>query len=321
MIKGKFAIIAYHRVRPVSYLNDNNLMNGVYISQEAFYKQIKWLKNRFEIVSLNDIIDNINKKQIWHNKKLAITFDDGWKDNYEYAYPILKEFNTPATIFLIGDYVGTDVPNFWDMCFEAITDKKALPNEIFKDQKIIDFIETNKNKMSKIELSRQVINKLRLLSYEEIQPIFSKLRKYYSENLNRNSLREKYKMLSIKDIELMDTDLITYGFHTKSHYMLTKLPKHLLRQELLPKIVDDHENKIKFNNFFCYPDGNHNEKVINILKDLGYIGATCLEPGVNSVIEDQYRLKRINIHQGNSSSIPLFSLAIVRACLKQRQND
>jgi peptidoglycan/xylan/chitin deacetylase (PgdA/CDA1 family) len=73
-------------------------MPGMYVSEEAFEMHMEWIKKFFDVVKLEDIIHQIQNKLEWDKPQCAITFDDGWKDNYEYAFPILKRHNIPATI-------------------------------------------------------------------------------------------------------------------------------------------------------------------------------------------------------------------------------
>ena len=66
------------------------------------------------MISLDEMVDLIvNKKRIPH-KTVSITFDDGYKNNYLCAYPILKKYNFPATIFIITSVVGEDEYLSWD---------------------------------------------------------------------------------------------------------------------------------------------------------------------------------------------------------------
>ena len=100
--KRGIVILEYHRV------SDKIRPEDVHsIFPEEFYSQIRYLVDSgYKIVSLNEVrhllLNGFNKKE----KIVALTFDDGHKDNIEFAYPILKEFNICATIFVVSDYVG-----------------------------------------------------------------------------------------------------------------------------------------------------------------------------------------------------------------------
>jgi peptidoglycan/xylan/chitin deacetylase (PgdA/CDA1 family) len=79
----------------------------LFVSPESFEKQMKFLyKNHYNVVGLEKIIFYIEKKEKVPPKTVAITFDDGYYNNYQYAYPILKMYKLPATLFVIVDKIG-----------------------------------------------------------------------------------------------------------------------------------------------------------------------------------------------------------------------
>ena len=100
-------IITYHSI---GYQND-----ALSVSPENLDRQLAYLKNNhYNVISLDALVEGIknNKK---FEKTVVITFDDGRKDNYQYAYPILKKYHFPVTIFLASNLVNNN-PGFmtWD---------------------------------------------------------------------------------------------------------------------------------------------------------------------------------------------------------------
>ncbi len=76
-----------------------------YTSAEGFALQMEYLHNNgYHVVSLNKLINHIQSGGDLPGKAVVITFDDGYKSNYTLAYPVLKRYNMPATIFLIAGY-------------------------------------------------------------------------------------------------------------------------------------------------------------------------------------------------------------------------
>jgi peptidoglycan/xylan/chitin deacetylase (PgdA/CDA1 family) len=73
----------------------------------AFKKQMRYLKKEgFRVISLGEAATALEKGSTLPEKSVLITFDDGYIDTYENAYPILKKFGFPATIFIVSDLVG-----------------------------------------------------------------------------------------------------------------------------------------------------------------------------------------------------------------------
>lgn len=105
-------IVMYHKI-------DNNAnVSKLSVSPDGFRRQMEFLKRRgYNVVKLEDIPDLVNRKAIRY-KTIAVTFDDGYENNYTEAYPILKEFGIPATIFISPALIGTEGYLTWAQVIE-----------------------------------------------------------------------------------------------------------------------------------------------------------------------------------------------------------
>lgn len=90
-------ILLYHRIANVS--EDPRLLS---VSPENFYNQLKFLKEKFNIISLKEMVEQIKERKL-KNKSVAITIDDGYNDNLYQALPILDKLQVPATIFVVAN--------------------------------------------------------------------------------------------------------------------------------------------------------------------------------------------------------------------------
>ena len=95
-------VLRYHRIANLEYDPF-----GLAVSVNTFEKQMKYIKEAYNIVSINSSWDNIKEKS------LAITFDDGYVDNYIYALPILEKYNIPAIFFISTLNININ-KEFWD---------------------------------------------------------------------------------------------------------------------------------------------------------------------------------------------------------------
>ncbi len=107
LLKDQLLIIGYHRILPRSHPEYKKMQPGMRVEPEILEMHIQTLKKYFEIIDLNEWIERVKMGKPVPKKACALTFDDGWADNYEYAFPILKKENVPATIFLVSSMVGT----------------------------------------------------------------------------------------------------------------------------------------------------------------------------------------------------------------------
>ena len=98
-------ILMFHEVA----LEEQHELNV--ISPENFEKLMNYLKSHnYHVISLNELVSAIKEHKSVSSKSVAITFDDGYENNYTLAFPILKKYQFPATIFVVSGLINT--PNF-----------------------------------------------------------------------------------------------------------------------------------------------------------------------------------------------------------------
>ncbi|MCQ9206996.1 MAG: polysaccharide deacetylase family protein [Omnitrophica bacterium] len=99
-------ILMYHSVR-----GGEKLLEGydqkLVVDLETFQRQMKFLRDwNYKVIPLADFMEMVKAGERIPRKTVAITFDDGFRDNYLYAYPVLKEYGFPATIFVLINLIG-----------------------------------------------------------------------------------------------------------------------------------------------------------------------------------------------------------------------
>ena len=100
-------IICFHRVNDY----DNSHLSA---STRLFDEIIREVSNQYYPVPLQVLIDKLNNNKPIRPKTMAITFDDGYRDNLLYAAPILRKYNVPATFFITSGYIATNRVFPWD---------------------------------------------------------------------------------------------------------------------------------------------------------------------------------------------------------------
>lgn len=254
-----YAVLCYHRIAATDKILDKrNPLSGLEVHQEIFEKQIMFLKNKFKILSLDDLKTHIEQK----NKDFAIsiTFDDGYLDNFNLALPILEKHNVPATIFVITRFLEKNDFMWWYFLWDNLNNQK--------------FIFINSKKIYLKDKS-DITNWYGILSKEVIELNY-KSQKDYLDKVFGNNLNFNYKNLILDFDQLIDlskNELIEIGSHTLTHAKLTTLNDEEIFEELSvsKKII---EEKIKKKvNYLAYPYGGTNEvnnKIIKIAEQAGY---------------------------------------------------
>ena len=114
---NKAVVLLYHRV-----LDDKaipaDIDPGIYVTRTAFERQLQYISEHHEVLSLDSLLEWLNAERTTYRPPCVLTFDDGWIDNYEVAFPLLRRYGIPATIFLITDLVGTQDMVSWPQVHE-----------------------------------------------------------------------------------------------------------------------------------------------------------------------------------------------------------
>jgi peptidoglycan/xylan/chitin deacetylase (PgdA/CDA1 family) len=100
-------VVAFHRVR------DTDQPEALSISVATFERYCRFFRRHFRVVPLADLVDKL-ERGITPRRELAITFDDGYRDNFENAAPVLETFSLPATFFVVTQWMGTEIVPWWD---------------------------------------------------------------------------------------------------------------------------------------------------------------------------------------------------------------
>jgi len=289
---------------------------------------LKYLKDHFELVSLDNILTNQPNKPNKLNKlnepnkpnqpnkhsRCAITFDDGWRDNYTNALPILKKYNVPATIFLTVNFIGTN-DWFWPekvyYLLQKSTESGKCCNsavESLLNQKM--GIHIGENNADLICLGDKMIGRIKSFPSTYIEDFINEWREVLNE-----AFPQKRLFLNWDEIKDMSRHGMTFGSHTMNHRILTYLSKKEKKLEIEESFEILKGAKINFIPIFSYPNGDYDEQTLHIVKGCSYRGAVTTQYGANEGQTDPFLLKRIGIHEDVSRTRNLFSFRITNACI------
>lgn len=267
--RNRLCILCYHRItapeQETVYLG---------IPQDVFERHVVFLKRYFDIVSFNEAMMRV-RPGLGRKPLLVLNFDDGYRDNYLYAFPILKKYGITASIFLTVDYIGTKKSFWWDSVRDIIVNSPKSAG-LKEDIAIIENINRSLKK---------------LLNEEER---YLKIQKLKQEFCFKEKSSKERDILNWREIKEMLSYGIDFGSHTLTHPDLTSLKESEVKKEVLnsKKILED---RLRTNIYsFSYPYGFYNDDIKKIIKESSYSYArTCLN-GFNSHGQDIFALRRID---------------------------
>ena len=307
---GGTLILAYHRVLPESFIRHHPIMPGISVSTDAFTRQLEWLSARFKLVCIDDVVKGLSDSKPGDEPCCAITFDDGWYDNYEFALPILEKYNAPTTIYIVLTTIGTAHASCFDKLFELLHSRE--PAAVFRCgiSRIDDLLDNRK--MAVNDKFQKVVGVARTIAPEQFRCLSNSISQAYRSLSNWCELDSRYKMLGWPQMREMMSRGVSFGYHSKSHQSLPTLGQRELIDEIRFPEQEALMHGVTLQRHFCCPAGKYDLQTIRELKDQGYRSAVSLDQGFNYVDTDPFILRRYNIHSGNSRVIPMLAHTIAK---------
>lgn len=203
------------------------------------------IQQGFKFITIDNLISNLgnNRWDLRRKKCINISFDDGFRDVYDNAFPIFKKYNIPFTIYLVSDFPKGKSDLWW------IQLEKLVNNDVPSFERLIkSFYKSERN--------------MRDLMHEQTNstPDFG--------------LCEQLSLTWDQVNEMIESGLCTIGCHSMSHPALTRITNEELMAELTESkhIIENHiHTTVKH---FSYPHSMENLMIQSLLQELGYISAT-----------------------------------------------
>lgn len=264
---------------------------------------MKYLAENYNVVHMEHVLARVLARTSLPERAVLITFDDAYLDFADFAWPTLRHYRLPVTLFVPTSYVeGTLQAFWWDRLHAA-------------------FVRTHRRRIYVRGLGDLVLadHKKRVLSLKKLQN--------HVKSLNHD------EALTLVDAVCVDLDYhhhlqpgilnweqlhflskagVTLGAHTRTHPLLTKVPLDRVRSEVRGSFDDLRERLGDVLPIFAYPSGDHNAAITAILKDEGIKLAVTTIHGFNEMCTaDPLRLHRININQRTTPTI--FKLRLLKS--------
>ena len=277
-----------------------------FLSAAVFDAQMAYLKENFNILPLYDALIKLKGNKI-DKPTIAVTFDDGFQNNYECAYPILKKYGIPATIFLSTQLIDTDHTLWYCLLNQAISKTK---------RKIINWNGEEYNLQTlhnKIMASNTLQQSLKEFPHQQLLSELNQIIKYlFNGSDPETNTNTEFKILNSSTIRKMQkTRLIEFGSHTHSHAILSKLSKPEQEKEIQESIAITEKITQERCRLFSYPNGrpeDYKEETIKLLKRNNIEAAVTTIAGDNTYSTNPYELRRYGV--GSSMSLDRFKILV-----------
>jgi peptidoglycan/xylan/chitin deacetylase (PgdA/CDA1 family) len=274
-------ILCYHRI------NDEHNPFFPAISTSSFERQMRFLASHYKVVSLAAAIEHLHGGAA--DPVLVITFDDGYEDNYQNAFPILQRYGLPATVFLTTGSIDAQQPIWFSRMAHAFktTDRQFVDLEIDIPRRF-----RMRTEEDRLDSNRQVFNLLRASSDSDRQYWYDRVLRDLGV---RDDRANPDRMLRWDQVRLMKAGGIDFGSHTVNHPFLSKVDPEQAGWEICEskrRIEEELELPVLH---FAYPNGREVDLSAGnkeLLRRAGYQAAVSTIWGTNFRCTDPMELRR-----------------------------
>lgn len=300
-------VLAYHRIIEPSSGFDTFIKN-VSATPDMFAQQMAYISQHYNVVSIHDVVHWLRGQQNLPRYPVLITFDDGYRDNYVHAWPILREHRFPAVVFLATSCIGGQAPFYWDLiayCFHHTLHASAeLP---------LIGMQSWTDERSREAVMIRLINALKLVSNEERVWLSETIPARLDVSIKDDAFEGLY--MSWNEVQELSDWGIDMQAHTVNHPILSRISVDKARQEVQDSKREIEERLGKPVYAFAYPNGTNADfspEIEGVIAELGFEAAFTLEAGPSSPAETRQNpmaIRRIQILQRDD--IPRFSAKLL----------
>lgn len=296
-------LLGYHRVLPIDpavpHPGDVELISA---TPEEFAWQLEYLGRHFEPVTFDDIARAMAGEITLPRRAVSISFDDGFQDLHEHAWPALQRAGMPATVFVCTDYVESGAPFWFDLVAYVLMHAPVGSVQLPSNAKRFPVEDTDAARRAATVV---VLRWLKRCSESDRQVWLEAFRERFRE-IAAGAAGTLGRSLNWREIREMAADSVQFGSHTVSHRCLAQLGADDLRYELTvsrQRLESELGTPVTA---LAYPFGGttaYNAAVITAARAAGYRVAATYIPGVKELpAADPFELRRQHVERDTTRS-------------------
>ena len=303
--RKKLLVVMYHGVTSQSY----SPPVWSQLPVEIFRRQLAFLRHHYHVVTLAEFTAALDDKGTLPERAALITFDDGIKNNFSVAYPVLQEFGIPASIFLTVDLVGTRELLWFDELYLLILEgvRRGIPLDMLGADANRHYLDGNL-----WEAYVHCVESVKRSGGATRATLLERLRREVP--IERDSWLEEFGLLNWDDVATMEqSGLVSFGVHTATHRILSELDDTELASEVLAPRTIVASRTVGEVSSFCFPNGHpgldFHPKHQDFLRQCGYRCAFTTENALfNWRSGDPMMVGRVAAGSDGASEPPYFRL-------------
>lgn len=259
------------------------------ISRDAFVRQMAYLKSKYRVVSLSDVV----QKKTGDTRCAVITFDDGLLNTYEQAWPVLRENGLTATLFVVPQLSEQGKLIWADQLFSRLTADPSKPVNLTAT----GFGEIPAGSIDdRVKRVDTILTAMKTMPHAQRESTFGAIVKATEQLQPRQN---PFGLMTPEQIkELANSAEFTVCAHTNTHPILSTQSRDEQKKEIAGSIAALQQWNIPTAPLFAYPNGrkeDFNTETVTIVKEAGCKAAVSTIDGLYTPGDDVYQMKRVNI--------------------------
>jgi len=289
-------ILSYHSVSDHRDQNFRYVAPNIAVSPRVFESHIAFLSRNYRIISLDDVVAWINGATSLPRQAVVITFDDGYRDNFLYAYPILKKYGVTGTFYVVTDAIGNAHP-LWTC------EVRDLVHQAREGHITLSCVGSQRLDLSDEEAKKQTIQTVSRIMRCSNKKARRVLLQEMREKLARKEESPRHDvMMNWDELREMKQGGMCIGSHSMSHPLLPEIPQEDAAIEIAGSKAKIEEELGAPVAHLAYPNPGGsvhvNEKVKALVRHAGYLTARKVFKGSVSQDSDLFELNGRNIGNG-----------------------
>jgi len=274
------------------------------LSPDELQRVLSILSDYYRFINIDECIDMLEGKIPLQEHSLLITFDDGYRNNIDYALPVCEKFAIKPVLFVATGHIDSGSPFWFDRLDYALQQNIGGKITVEHNGSCYEFDARTREKLRGSYKSFRKQCKQEFNDDVQINELFTAL----SAELEERSGKALSDICQDDDWSAIATwpilracvaeGRLDIASHTANHLRLDCLTKeHINSQLLLSKSrIEEMSGSRCF--YFCYPNGNYNNLAVSQLKQTGYRAAFSTDLGICRAGDDLMTLKRLNFPSG-----------------------
>lgn len=280
----QLTIVCYHGVRD----EDDPVRHWLLLDRAVLERQLRWLGETFDVLPIDEALAAHASDGARRRPLAAVTFDDGYRSNATLALPILQRLSMPATVYLTTAHLDSGALLWTTWVDVALAVAPAVPAWLHE--------RFGRDPASVKETLKRVPSTER---EDVVARLHEELRTDETVVAAMARHAAPFAMLSWDDArEMARTGLVTFGGHTASHPVVSRLTDHELEEEVGGSMDRVAREVSAVSRTFAYPNGRRidfDRRAERVVAEHGGIGAVTTVEGVNTRRDDPFALRRVVI--------------------------